>query len=135
MGEGEIGADNAGRADTREAEDPEPAHPAMKNSAAQTAVISEVWPTSGWSTSGVTVAPSSSMASRFAGISGRLALSAKSQAARTTKAGLRNSEGCRPMPAKFSQRRAPLISAPMKRVATTRTSAPRKATKARRRIQ
>ena len=48
----------------------------------------------------------------LAGISGRFAVSPNSQAISTTKAGLRNSDGCILTPRITSQRRAPLISAP-----------------------
>ena len=54
------------------------------------------------------------MASGSAGMSGRLPLSANSQADSTTKAGLANSEGWNECPPIDSQRRAPLISGPMK---------------------
>ncbi len=57
----------------------------------------------------------------LAGISGRFADSPNSQAIRTTKAGLRNSDGWMLTPRITSQRRAPLISAPKYGVAATRT--------------
>ena len=54
------------------------------------------------------------MASGNAGMSVRLRLSANSQADSTMKAGLANSEGWNECPPIDSQRRAPLISGPMK---------------------
>src|SRR2546428_122233 len=49
--------------------------------------------------------------------------SAKSQAAVTAKQGFRNSEGCSESPARSTQRRAPLISCPAKRVTAVSASA------------
>ena len=51
--------------------------------------------------------------------------SASSQATTTAKQGFRNSEGCMvPSSGKASQRRAPLVSKPMTRVAAVSASAP-----------
>ncbi len=70
----------------------------------------------------------------LAGISGRRADSANSQAIRMTKAGLTNSEGCTLTPATTIQRRAPLISTPSHRVETTSARLMTKTTSAMRRI-
>ena len=70
----------------------------------------------------------------LAGISGRRVDSANSQAIRTTKAGLRNSEGCTLTPNRTSQRRAPLISAPKNGVTATSRRLIRNTTSATRRI-
>ena len=56
-----------------------------------------------------------------------------SQAATTAKNGLRNSLGCIDMPGKLSQRRAPLISAPLTNVSAVSTRAPAQPTSATRR--
>ncbi len=72
-----------------------------------------VWPKSGCSTSGAIVAGSSRKAIQVPGRSGRRLPSEKAQAASTTKAGLRNSEGwIDPIGPSVSQRRAPLTSTP-----------------------
>ena len=88
----------------------------MKNSAAQTSEISIVWPKSGCRISGTIVIGSSAKARISAGSFGAEARppSVKAQAARITKAGLMNSEGCSPK----IQRREPLTSAPNSSAAT-----------------
>src|SRR5271165_6599606 len=84
--------------------------PARKKSEVHTTATSIVWPKSGSRMSGAMVSGSSRKDSNFAGsaVGPLRPPSVKAQAARTTKAGLMNSEGCRPK----IQRRAPLTSAP-----------------------
>ena len=82
----------------------------MNTSAAHTSEISMVWPKSGCRMSGTIVAGSNRKAMARAinlGAPGR-APSASAQAVSTMKAGLMNSEGCRPS----IQRREPFTSAP-----------------------
>ena len=95
----------------------------MKNSAPQTSAISMVWPKSGCSTKSATTSRSSASATVFAGMSGLRADSANSQEVRTTKAGLRNSDGWMLTPASTIQRRAPLTSAPNTSVAAVKRKA------------
>ena len=89
-----------------------------------------VWPKSGCSTSRPTTTTSIASAKVLAGISGRRPDSPNSQAIRTTKAGLRNSDGCTLTPRITSQRRAPLISAPKNGVTATSTRLTTKTTSA-----
>ena len=105
----------------------------MKNSAPHTSAISMVWPKSGCITSSEATVSSSASATVLAGISGRRVDSANSQAIRTTKAGLRNSDGWMLTLAMTSQRRAPLISAPKNGVIATRNRLTRNTTSATRR--
>ncbi len=87
--------------------------PATKNSPHQTMLIRMVWPKSGCITSGVIVSGSNRKAISVPGRSGRRVPSANAQAARTTKAGFRNSDGCtEPIGPSVSQRRAPFTSMP-----------------------
>ena len=71
-----------------------------------------VWPKSGSITSSDTSVNSSTSAIEVAGISGRLADSANSQAAITTKAGFADSEAWMLRPSSVIQRREPLTSGP-----------------------
>ena len=84
--------------------------PARKKSAVQTIATSIVWPKSGSRISGTIVSGSRTKDRILAGIAvGPFRPpSVKAQAARTTNAGLMNSDGWRPK----IQRRAPLTSAP-----------------------
>src|ERR1700749_1003870 len=96
--------------------------PAMKNSVPHTIRISMVWPKSGSITSSDTSINNSAIAIEVAGISGRRADSANSQAATTTKAGLADSEAWMLRPSKVIQRREPLTSGPSNSVATISTT-------------
>ena len=107
--------------------------PAMKNRAPQTSATSMVWPKSGCSTRMPTTPISSSRQKVVAGTSNLREDSANSQETSTTKEGLRNSEGWMLTPASTIQRRAPLISTPTKRVATTIAALMMKTTSATRR--
>ena len=80
-----------------------------------------VWPKSGSITRSDTSVISSASAIEVAGISGRRADSANSQAASTTKAGLADSEAWMLTPSSVIQRREPLTSGPNSSVATIRT--------------
>ena len=71
--------------------------------------------------------PNSRADSAVPGMSGRFMLSANSHAARTTKTGLRISDGCTDTGPTSIQRVAPLITGPMKRVETS-SPKPRTAT-------
>ena len=81
-----------------------------------------VWPKSGSITSSDTRVRSSTSAIEVAGISGRRADSANSQAASTTKAGLADSDAWMLTPIRVIQRRAPLTSGPTSSVATISTT-------------
>jgi hypothetical protein len=96
--------------------------PAMKNSVPQTIRISMVWPKSGSMTSSATSVSNRPSAIEVAGISGRRADSANSQAAITTKDGFATSEAWMLIPINVIQRREPLTSGPTRSVATISTT-------------
>ena len=94
----------------------------MKNWANQTAATTAAMPMSGCFISIATMTRNSAVQIRFPGKPGRSLCSANSQAATTAKVGLTNSEGCNDRPGRLIQRRAPLISAPMRKVSASRAS-------------
>ena len=88
----------------------------MKNCANQTAATTTAMPRSGCLTSISAIERNNAVEIRLPGKPGRSFCSENSHAATTAKVGLTNSEGCTDSPGRLIQRRAPLISAPTRKV-------------------